>query len=152
LQHPEPVVLGYIKQIAINVTRDHLKAEHSQKRGAGETDQWVENAEPPALSTSHGGQCDVEHEIVMQEINRCLEGCTAGPEQERDRMIFWLRHQQGLTAKAIATLPGIGLTESGVESLIARITRDVRERVVEMALRPPESPPNEEGIRPAESY
>lgn len=149
-QTPEFVV-GYIRKTAIRVVLDHFKAEYSQKRGAGETDQWVDNAEPSALSAGHGGQCDVEREIILQEINRCVEDCTAGPEQERDRLIFWLRHQQGFSAKAIAALPGVGLTESGVESAIARITRDVVERVAGSALRAPESPPGK-GFRPATSY
>ena len=151
LQHPESV-MGYIKKTAINVALDHLKAGHSQKRGAGETDQWVDDAEPPAQSKAHGGQHGMEHEILLQEINRCLEACTVGPDQDRDRLIFWLRHQQGFSAKAIAALPGVGLSESGVETAIARITRQVREKVAGVESQAPESPPHEKGFRPAESY
>jgi len=54
-QHPEEAVLRYVKAIAINVARDHFKSLHSQKRGAGETDQMVEDFDPVARSDSFGG-------------------------------------------------------------------------------------------------
>ena len=45
-QHSDEAVLGYIKTIAINVAHDHFKSLHSQKRGAGETDQLHEDFDP----------------------------------------------------------------------------------------------------------
>jgi RNA polymerase sigma-70 factor (ECF subfamily) len=76
----------------------------------------------------------MERELLLKEIDHCLEGCLAGPEQERDRLIFWLYYQQGLSARAIADLPTIGLTAKGVESAIFRLTLMVRERMA--GLRP----------------
>jgi RNA polymerase sigma-70 factor (ECF subfamily) len=118
-QHPEAVA-GYIKTIAINVARDHFKAAHSQKRGSGGTSQLLENVEPFAENGSLGSKDAMERELLLKEIDHCLEGCLAGPEQERDRLIFWLYYQQGLSARAIADLPTIGLTAKGVESAIFR--------------------------------
>src|SRR5258708_28899566 len=54
-QHSDDEVLAYIKTIAINVARDHFKSLHSQKRGAGETDQLPEDFDPAAQSGSTGG-------------------------------------------------------------------------------------------------
>jgi RNA polymerase sigma-70 factor (ECF subfamily) len=54
-QHSDAAVLGYIKTIAINVAHDHFKSLHSQKRGAGETDQLLEDFDPAAQSSSYGG-------------------------------------------------------------------------------------------------
>jgi RNA polymerase sigma-70 factor (ECF subfamily) len=128
-QHPEAVA-GYIKTIAINVARDHFKAAHSQKRGSGGTSQLLENVEPFAENGSLGSKDAMERELLLKEIDHCLEG----PEQERDRLIFWLYYQQGLSARAIADLPTIGLTAKGVESAIFRLTLMVRERMA--GLRP----------------
>ena len=132
-QHPEAVA-GYIKTIAINVARDHFKAAHSQKRGSGGIFQLPENAEPFAENGSLGSKDAIERDLLLKEIDHCLEGCLAGPDQQRDRLIFWLYYQQGLSARAIAALPTIGLTAKGVESAIFRLTLMVRERMA--GLRP----------------
>lgn len=152
IQHPEAVT-GYIKIIAVNVARDHFKSLHSQKRGAGETSQLLEDVEPQAQSGSLGGQGATEREVLLKEINRCLETCSAGPDQERDCLIFWLHYQQGMSAKAIASLPAVELGPKGVESAILRLTRLVREQVTVRRSQTPESAPSgEKGFRPAESY
>jgi RNA polymerase sigma-70 factor (ECF subfamily) len=109
VQHPE-AVLGYIKTIAVNVAHDYFKALHSQKRGSGETAQLLEDVEPPAQSGDIGGQAAMEREVLLKQIDHCLESCSEGPDQGRDRLIFWLYYQQGMSAKAIAALPTVGLT------------------------------------------
>jgi RNA polymerase sigma factor (sigma-70 family) len=151
-QHPEAVA-GYIKTIAVNVAHDHFKSLHSQKRGSGETDQLLENVEPHAPRGDRGGQAAIEHEVLLEQIDRCLETCSECSDRERDRLIFWLYYQQGLSAKAIAALPTVGLTAKGVESAIFRLTRQVREQMVGLRSRTAISPqPGEKGFRPAESY
>jgi RNA polymerase sigma-70 factor (ECF subfamily) len=152
VQHPEAVP-GYIKTIAVNVARDHFKSLHSQKRGSGETVQLLEEVEPQAQSGSLGGKDAMEREILLRQIDRCLETHSEGPEHERDRLIFWLYYQQGLSAKAIAALPTVGLTAKGVESAIFRLTRLVREQVAGLRCRASVSPQSDEkGFSPAESY
>ena len=152
VQHPE-AVLGYIKTIAVNVAHDHFKALHSQKRGSGETGQLLEDVEPPAQSGDLGGQAAMERQVLLKEIDRCLETCSEGSDQERDRLIFWLYYQQGMSAKAIAALPTVGLTAKGVESAIFRLTRLVREQLTGLRSQTSASPqPGEKGFRPAESY
>jgi RNA polymerase sigma-70 factor (ECF subfamily) len=54
-----------------------------------------------------------------------------GPDQERNTRIFWLHYRVGLSARNIADLPGIGLTTKGVESILLRITKELRERMAE---------------------
>jgi RNA polymerase sigma-70 factor (ECF subfamily) len=139
IQHPE-VVLGFIKKVAANIAHDHFKSLHSQKRGAGQTDQMGADVESEAGGGSLGGQGAIEREVLLEEINRCLESCSAGPDQERDRLMFWLYYQQGMSAKAIAALPTIELTAKGVETAIFRLTRQVREQVVGVRSRNSASP------------
>lgn len=152
VEHPEAVP-GYIKTIAVNVAHDHFKALHSQKRGSGETAQLLEDVEPHAQSGDMGGQAAMEREVLLKQIDHCLETCSEGPDKERDRLIFWLYYQQGMSAKAIAALPTVGLTAKGVESAIFRLTRLIREEVVGARSQTSVSPqPGEKGFRPTESY
>jgi RNA polymerase sigma-70 factor, ECF subfamily len=128
-QHSEEVVLGYIKTIAINLTHDHFKSLHSQKRGAGETDQLNENFDPAAQSASFGGPAAMDRDIFLRQVNDQLQNCAAGCNQERDCLIFWFYYLQGMSAKAIAALATMKLTAKGVEAVIFRLTRCVRDHL-----------------------
>jgi RNA polymerase sigma-70 factor (ECF subfamily) len=128
-QHPDDAVLGYIKKIAINAAHDHFKSLHSQKRGAGETDQLLEDFEPAAQSGSRGGSEAMEREVFLKQIDRLLQNCAVGSNQERDCLIFWFYYRQDMSAKAIAALATINLTAKGVEAVIFRLTRCVREQL-----------------------
>lgn len=151
-QHPEAVT-GYIKTIAVNVARDHFKSLHSQKRGAGNTSQLAQDVEFAAESGSLGGQEAMERQVLLKEIDRCLEACLDGPDQDRDRLVFWLYYQQGLSAKAIAALPTVGLSAKGVESAIFRLTHLVRERLAGLRSQSSVSiAPGRKGFRASESF
>jgi RNA polymerase sigma-70 factor (ECF subfamily) len=128
-QHPDEAVLGYIKTIAINVTHDHFKSLHSRKRGAGETDQLLDDFEPVAQGGSFGGPEAMEREVFLKQVHEQLQTCAAGSNQERDCLIFWFYYLQGMTAKAIAALATVKLTAKGVEAVIYRLTRCVREHL-----------------------
>ncbi len=152
VQHPDAIP-GYIKTIAANVVHDHFKSRHSQKRGAGRIQESLEDVDPKAGSESLGSQGAMERQILLKQIDQCLGTCAAGPDQERDRIIFWLYYQQGMSAKAIAALPTVGLTAKGVESAILRLTRLVRQRIVQLRSESSDGQePGQKGFRPAESY
>jgi RNA polymerase sigma-70 factor, ECF subfamily len=139
-QHPEEAVLGYIKMIAINVAHDHFKSLHSQKRGAGETDQLLEDFEPAAQSSSFGGPDAMEREVFLTQVDGQLQNCAAGSNQDRDCLIFWFYYLQGMSAKAIAAMATIKLTAKGVEAVIFRLTRCVREHLCNSGM-PDSAPP-----------
>src|SRR6202044_3147707 len=101
-----------------------------QKRGAGRAAESMTDVDAPSDGGRLGGARAMEREVLFQQIDRCLSACTAGSGQERDRMIFWFYYRQGMSAKAIAALPGVGLTAKGVESALLRLTSLVRERMV----------------------
>lgn len=128
-QHSDEAVLGYIKTIAINVTHDHFKSLHSQKRGAGETDQLHEDIDPATPRGSFGDSEAMERRVFLQQVHEQLQNCAAGSNQERDCLIFWFYYLQGMTAKAIAALATVKLTAKGVEAVIYRLTRCVREHL-----------------------
>jgi RNA polymerase sigma-70 factor (ECF subfamily) len=128
-QHPEAIV-GYIKTTAVNVAHDHFKALRSQKRGLGEAAQAIEDIDPESRTLDLGSRDSIEREVLLKEIDRVLESCLKGPDRERDTLIFWLHYQQGMSAKSIATLPTITLSSKGVESVIYKLTRLIREELV----------------------
>lgn len=148
--HPD-AILGYVKTIAVNVAHDHFKSLHSKKRGSGEIGQIAEDANPRAVPSAPGGQEAMELEVLFKQIDECIESCLEGPDRDRDRIIFWLYYQQGMTAKDIAALPTIGLSTKGVESVIVRLIRLLREQMVGMKIQIG-STPGEKGFLPAESY
>jgi RNA polymerase sigma-70 factor (ECF subfamily) len=152
VQHPE-AISGYIKMIASNVVHDHFKARHSQKRGAGRAQESLAETDPTAGCGTLGSPEAIERQILLKQIDQCLGTFAAGVDQERDRLIFWLYYQQGMSAKTIAALPTVGLTAKGVESAILRLTRLVRQRIVQLRSEPSDGQkPSQKGFRPAESY
>jgi RNA polymerase sigma-70 factor, ECF subfamily len=151
-QHPE-AIMGYVKTVAVNLTHDYFKSRYSQKRGSGKTGQPVEQMESSVAAANEMGPDAIERGVLLRQVKECLESCSEGPDQERDRTIFWFYYRQGVTAKDIAALPGIGLSPKGVESLIFRLTRLVRERLVNTSPQTdPRESEGEKGLFSAESY
>lgn len=127
--HPE-ATLGYIKTIAANVAHDYFKSENTGKRGAGKMRESLDDAGPLSVNEKRSFTESIECHVLLAQIEQIVERCSAGPEQERDQMIFWLHYRQGMSAKGIAALPTVGLTAKGVESAILRLTRLVREQLL----------------------
>ena len=151
-QRPDAFI-GYIKVVAANVARDHFKSSHTRKRGAGHVEQLEVDLVPLAGDDSAGSAQSIERAVLIREISQILETCLAGPDQERNTRIFWLHYRSGLSARAIADLPGMMLTTKGVESIILRITRELRMRMAEPRGRAAaENPTPSEGLLPAQSF
>jgi RNA polymerase sigma-70 factor (ECF subfamily) len=128
-RHPDAFV-GYLQVLAANVVRDHFKSAYSKKRGANQVESISENFTPSAREDSEGSPGSIERGVLINEVRGHLNRCIEGRDRDRNRRIFWLYYRAGLSAAAISVLPGIGLTTKGVESLIFRITKEVRERMV----------------------
>jgi RNA polymerase sigma-70 factor (ECF subfamily) len=128
LAHPDAVE-GYVKTIAVNVANDYFKAARSKKRGSGAVVQLLEIVEPKAQVSDFGGVETIEREVLLREIDVCLQSFAGGPGNARDKLIFWLYYRQGMSAEAVASLPSIGLTVKGVESVILRVTRQIRGQI-----------------------
>jgi RNA polymerase sigma-70 factor (ECF subfamily) len=122
-------IFGFLKTVAFSVTQDYFRGGLAAKRGAGrrETalDSYVESA-----TAGREGLPQVEREILIRQIDARL--LAAGePATQRDRQIFWLYYRHGMTTRAIAAIPGIGLTQKGVESAIQRLTNHLRARLAD---------------------
>jgi RNA polymerase sigma-70 factor (ECF subfamily) len=151
-RHPD-AFLGYLKVVAANVVRDSFKSLHTQKRGSDRIRDIPDYAVPAAGEDSAGSPKTIEREVLIQEIQRCLDLCVVGIDRERNSKIFWLHYRTGLSAGAIASLPGVGLSTKGVETVILRITRDLRKRLAATEkVGSTEIRQRTEGILPSESF
>ena len=128
IQHPE-AILGYIKKTAANATHDYFKHGHSQSSGGGQPHVSTNDVDLEAGKEVHGSQEKIAFEIFLNEIDDHLKRTLTGPDQERDRMIFWLYFRQGMSTKEIASLPAIGLSTKGVGSVIERLKHCIREQI-----------------------
>jgi RNA polymerase sigma-70 factor, ECF subfamily len=114
----EDAIFGYLKVVAASVAMDHFRGLNAQKRAGDRL------AEPEEVIDLHvSTPANAEQSLMLREIDQCVERISDG---QRDRTIFWLYYQRGLTAKDIAKLPSIGLTAKGIESCIYRLTKAVR--------------------------
>jgi RNA polymerase sigma-70 factor (ECF subfamily) len=145
--------VGYVKVVAANMVRDHFKSSYSKKRGANKIDSLAEGFVPVAEEGDEGTAEAIEHSVLMNDVERHLQGCISGPDEGRNSKVFWLYYRVGLSAAAIAALPGIGLSTKGVESLIFRITGELRKQIMPPSSDSPTlAPDSSEGILSAESF
>jgi RNA polymerase sigma-70 factor (ECF subfamily) len=126
----EDSIYGFLKVVAANVVHDHFKSALAAKRGAGQTEAIME---PVQMNPKTGGADSfdaVSQRLQLEQLDKILTQLTAGKDQERKRTIFWLRHRQGLTASEIASIPSIGLTTEGVESVLMRLVITIRGHIM----------------------
>ena len=129
IQHPD-AILGYLKKTAVNATHDYFRHRHSESSGGAKPHVSTNDVDPEAGNEVHGSQERIAFGIFLSEIDEHLKLGLTGPDQERDRMIFWLYFRQGMTTKEIASLPTMGLSAKGVGSVIERLKHCIRERIL----------------------
>jgi RNA polymerase sigma factor (sigma-70 family) len=121
---------GYIKVFAGNLARDHFKISRAQKRGGTTaTDSLDAETVRDTVVNRTSLSETLERKLIIEKVAGLLATGTTGPSAERDRQIFWLYYRVGLTASAIASLPKFGLSTKGVESILLRLTRQVRQQL-----------------------
>jgi RNA polymerase sigma-70 factor (ECF subfamily) len=129
VQRPD-AILGYVKKMAVNATHDYFKHGHNQSSGGDRPHVSTSDVDPEAADGVHGSQQRIALRVFLNEVDEHLKGCLTGPDQERDRMIFWLYFRQGMSTKEIASLPAIGLSAKGVGSVIERLKDSIREQIL----------------------
>jgi len=121
----EMALYGYLKIIASNVVQDHFRRCGCQKRGGGQFQEDVE-----LMSAKIPSPVDyakrAQQMVLFHRIQECLKKRTFDPHFRRNYAIFWLYFGEGFSAKAISRLPGIHLSEKGVEGALQRVRHIVR--------------------------
>lgn len=141
---------GFLKVVATNVAQDFFKARLAAKRAPESDAQSVETAPAPATPESLDNYLtQTERAVLIDQIDRRLKTELPREELQRSRTVFWLYYRSGLTANAIASLPAVGLTTKGVESLLFRLTRLVRDSVSNVR---PADKKGRKGLQQAESF
>lgn len=148
--HPD-AAFGFIKVFTTNLVHDHFKAIYSQKRGGGVRTDSTDDQTLAAPASPTADEKSIERAVLFSQIDAYLREADTGPNAQRDRNIFWLYYRSGLTASAIASLPCVGLTTKGVESLLLRLTRLVRMEISGQN-RADSDPNRRKGLHQAESF
>ena len=114
-------VFGYLKVVATNLAHDYFRKRSASKRGAWQTASLDE------VRDVAGKSSDIEQQLAIAEVDKLLLSHTQNENGSRDRGIFRLYYQHGMTAQAIAGLPGVGLSQKGVEAVLHRLTKAIRQ-------------------------
>lgn len=117
----EDSLYGFLKAVAFSVTHDHFRVAYAEKRGAGRADAPLNEKLVAAQ-----GMTEVDKRILMDEIAHTLDELANPETRSRDRLIFLLHYRDGLTSKAIAALPAVGLGQKGVEAILQRLIGRMR--------------------------
>lgn len=125
---PEAFV-GFIQVVTANVVRDHFRSAAAKRRGANQIAQVADDFVPAAQADSEGSPEKIERALLLEEVGKHLYECVSPAERERNITIFWLYYRVGLSARAIASLPGSELTTEGVESIVFRLKGELRKRM-----------------------
>lgn len=117
---------AYLRTIASSVVADHLNTGSTIKQG-GQV-QSVSLDDPSSANTlaaaNHEPMREIESNLILGRVENCLSA-----HKERDRQIFWLYHRHGYTPEDISRYPGINVGKGGVETLIYRLTKAIRDCV-----------------------
>jgi RNA polymerase sigma factor (sigma-70 family) len=115
----ENTIFGYLKVVASNVVRDHFRQPENKADEVELSD--------PVLPAPSCGDDRFEFAHLKDKVQALLVHFSSSETYERDVAIFWFFYEQGYTAKEISLLPNIGLTVKGVEAVLLRLTRYLRE-------------------------
>ncbi len=107
----------YVRTIAANLAIDQLR-------------KLRQTAPISELAATNNNGNETERRLLLAAVHKHLRQCSAA-HYDRDRRVFLLYFREGLTAKAIAGIPVIGLTQKGVEALLARLVQCIRKILVE---------------------
>jgi RNA polymerase sigma-70 factor (ECF subfamily) len=107
---------GFLRRVAYNVVQDHLRNRKNRPN----------EPLPDDLQMKPVASQDLDFQLLLGEIVDMLDKIVPPETAERDKTLFLLYFRQGLTARSIAGLPGMGLSEKGVESAVLRMTKQLR--------------------------
>jgi RNA polymerase sigma-70 factor (ECF subfamily) len=121
-------IFGYLKVVTANATTDYIK---SIRRQPDEPCEEPDDVEALDSGRGPGSPAVTERQILINEIDACLRRILPAATREIECRIFWLHYRAGMSARAISELPFVNLTTKGVESMLLRLVRLLREELAE---------------------
>jgi RNA polymerase sigma-70 factor (ECF subfamily) len=125
--HDPQSAFGFMKVVATSVARDFFKSRYAEKRAPEATALSLAPESGTEPRCREDGLDLAERAVLIDQIDKRLKTLVPIRELAKARTVFWLYYRSGLTASAIASMPGSELTTKGVESLLFRLTRSIRE-------------------------
>src|ERR1035438_8608834 len=107
-----------MKAIVANAAHDYFRGQRAKKR-----DVLASVTLDAEMGDRTPGTSNIEGELLVRQLH-FLAGHDA-----RSRHVFQLYYRLGWTAREIAGIPALGLSPKGVESLVYRLTSDLRQKV-----------------------
>ena len=126
----EDSFLRLLRVITATVGTDHFRKLKADKRGGSFA---ANSVEPRAVADDlHDTRATKALEMLglYNQLDSLLR-LYPNKVSARDRRLFWLHYNQGMTAEAISRIPTMGLSAKGVESALIRLTRFLRKIVIE---------------------
>lgn len=118
---PRPeAMFGFLKVVATNAAHNYFRKTLPTGGADTKTVSLDELISVPGLTD------DIEKRLTLSEIEESVLRLTQSRNGSRDRVVFWFHYRQGLTSRAISELPGLDLTQKGVESILQRLVVDIR--------------------------
>src|SRR5580658_9861460 len=121
--------LKLLRMITASVGTDHFRRMRAEKRGGRAHSVPLE----PHISADDVSDDRATAAVEWPSLIAQLDGLLMLHPKTvsvRDRNLFWLYYRQGLTADAISRIPAIGLSAKGVESALLRLTRLLRDTII----------------------
>ena len=111
---------GYLKVVTIRIGQDKLRHD---RLGARDTSAMLPLDEVHEIASSNAA--DADRAILIRQLADAVQSA----DSARDWLIFDLFYHVGLTSADLADYPSVDLGPKGVESVIHRMTRTVRDRL-----------------------
>jgi len=136
-------IYEYLKLISINVVKDHFRELNAQKRPkiAYSLDELIGSDGTSALLGDAASGLDGAPIVApdmpysIDEIESALQKATGWKNRDRDILIFKLHYLEGMTLEEITRTKGINLSAVGVNSIITRVTRNIRKQLTKQSRR-----------------
>ena len=122
-------IFGFLKVVAASVVLDHFKSELARKRDASQTEALSEQTSSDQPGTAGGSRLSMDDIVALGEIHEIVGKLYVGEILVRNRAILWFHYRDGMTAQAIASIPGIGLNTKGVETALRRMTQMIQSHI-----------------------
>jgi RNA polymerase sigma-70 factor (ECF subfamily) len=120
-------LFGFIKKVASNVVHDRFRVDRNQKHGGPFEDEELDS--PSFAMCAVTPPDNMDRHVLRGEIEDSLHSLASEENFARDYTIFCLYYRFGFTAKAISRFQGINLTVKGVESVLLRLIRWLRDHL-----------------------
>lgn len=128
-------IYGYLMMISVNVVRDYFREAKALKRPrlALSLDDIVA-IDATACGVGHCSALSASpsiarpgSSITMEDVDSALSRAVGRRNRARDILIFKLHYIEGMTLDEIADVLGKSISKVGINSILTRVTKRVRE-------------------------